>query len=261
MSSMSSTATDAERRAQYDEMNRAKAFFSTLIQACMDGDEEKVKKDLSEYVKKNPHTTTEDVLREFQSEGKTIFHVAASSGRPNILRFLLDQIGDKTSVVNKQDKNGFSPLIFATISESSECMQELIKHGASVNVANSTGAAPIHFAAGDGSVARMEILVGRKADVNLMSETGTSIHWAAGKGRTDAIKYLISQGADINVRNENGLTAVLMAACAGSDDTCATLISAGADVGDIVSGNLTVMHICAENGMETSVHALLGVPR
>ena len=35
------------------------------------------------------------------------------------------------------------------------------------------------------------------------------------------------------------------------------LVEAGADIGIIVSGNLTTLHICAENGLAAAVTAIL----
>ena len=37
-------------------------------------------------------------------------------------------------------------------------------------------------------------------------------------------------------------------------------MNANADIGDIVSGNLTVLHICAENGLVQSVRSILSSP-
>jgi ankyrin repeat protein len=143
---------------------------------------------LRDYVDKHPKISPEDVVKEFQSEGKTLLHLASSSGHIEVLKCVLSYICDKKSFVNQQDNNGFSPLVYATISESLECMKELVASGADMNLVNKDGAAPAHFAAGDGSMERLKFLFDHGADLKLVSNSGTLLHWAAGKGRSEAIK-------------------------------------------------------------------------
>jgi ankyrin repeat protein len=54
-----------------------------------------------------------------------------------------------------------------------------------------------------------------------------------------------------------GIPAIFMAAVAPSEETVVALVESGADVGHIVSGNLTVLHICAEHGMCDAVSAIV----
>lgn len=85
------------------------------------------------------------------------------------------------------------------------------------------------------------------------------MHWAAGKGHSKAVSYLLKHGLDPNTLSNNGLPAVIMAAVALSDETVCTLVDAGANVGYILSGNLTLLHICAEYGLENAVKSILKV--
>ena len=55
-----------------------------------------------------------------------------------------------------------------------------------------------------------------------------------------------------------GLPAVLLAAVAGNDKSVSIFVKAGADIGHIISGNLTLLHICAENGLLESVQDIVG---
>ena len=245
-------------KEEYYEMEKSKEFFSDLIQATMQGNMSKIKSLLE-----NRSDEIGDVLKGFQSEGKTIFHIAASSGKPMIMKYFLDCLVNATErevIVNTQDKDGYNPLMYATISESSDCMEECLRCGANVNLVNNNGCAPIHFAAADGNIERLKLLHTHKADMSIISKYGTAIHWAAGKGRTKAIEYLLTVGIDINARDENGTTAVIAAACAGSDDSCVALLEAGASMNDIISGNLSLLHICSENGLQKSIETLLTLP-
>ncbi len=71
---------------------------------------------------------------------------------------------------------------------------------------------------------------------------------------------MISEGADANARSESGLPAVFLAAAAFSDACVSVLVRSGADIGFIVTGNLTILHMCAENGLEMSVKLMLEAP-
>ena len=65
---------------------------------------------------------------------------------------------------------------------------------------------------------------------------------------------------DINARSSSGLPAIFLAAAAFSDECVSALVEAGADLGFIVTGNLTLLHMCAENGLISSVARILEAP-
>lgn len=68
---------------------------------------------------------------------------------------------------------------------------------------------------------------------------------------------MAGKGCDVNAVGVNGIPAVLMAAVAPNEDCVVALIDNGADVGHVVTGQLTLLHICAEGGMVDAVSAIL----
>ena len=70
-------------------------------------------------------------------------------------------------------------------------------------------------------------------------------------------RYLAGKGCDVNAVGANGIPAVLMAAVAPSEESVVALIECGADVGHILTGQLTLLHICSEHGMAGAVAAIL----
>ena len=63
---------------------------------------------------------------------------------------------------------------------------------------------------------------------------------------------------DINVTNATGLPAVFLSAVSGSDACTALLIQQPhVDIGAILQDNLTLLHICAENGLTESVKGIM----
>lgn len=205
--------------------------------------------------------TFEDILKDFKSEGKNLLHIAASSGHTPSLNYFLQRCPAAVkSIINLKDDKGLTAIINATISENDANMVSLLHiPGCDVNAANNDGASAIHFAAGDGSIKRMKILIDAGANLTIKSNAGNALHWAASKGHSAAVDFLIStQKINVNEFNSQGLPAILLAAVSNSDACVESLIKAGADIGLILSGNLTLLHICAENGLSNSVNAILG---
>jgi ankyrin repeat protein len=230
----------------------------------MDGKESEVQRKIEEYLRSNTKITGQEMVLGFKSEGKTLIHIAASSGHVGIVDIILNTCTIKSQVVNLADDRGFTPLMNATLSESDECMTALIKAGAKINSVTKDGASALHFAAADGSIERMRLLFEAGADVKQMSSSGTPLHWAAGKNAVHAVKYLITKRAPIETTAKKSLygtipvtPAILMAAVCRTDDGVCELIKAGAFVGHIISGNVTLLHVCAENNHINAVDLIL----
>lgn len=245
----------------YANMQEAQLFFRNCVTACMEGRVDDLEELISNHQKdySSHQFSIEDVISDFQSEKKNLIHIAAGSGHSSIMNFIIkivDEIVFKR-LVNTKDMKGFTPLIYATIAESEDIMRTLLSLGADVNASNEDGATSIHFAAADNSLPRLKLLYDSGADTTLSSKAGNALHWAASKGCFDTVSFLLKEGADANALNANGLPAVIMAAVASSCSTVCLLLKAGANLGYILSGNLTLLHICAEQGMLDAVLLIL----
>ena len=127
---MASNDSHVPTEKEQKEMREAQKWFATSIRLCMDGKEKELEATIEDYLRKKPQLTPKDIIIGFKSEGKTLMHLAASSGHLNILELLLKKVPVKSEVCNLVDDKGFTPLINATVSESSSAMNELIKVGA-----------------------------------------------------------------------------------------------------------------------------------
>lgn len=254
----------SSKSEDYARAKDAQDFFRDAIDHCMEGKLTELKKHIQKYQEKHAEITLRDIFLGFQSEGKTLVHMAASSGNENVVNYIVENLNPK-DVVSVVDQKGFTALINATISESESVITTLLEHGADVNARNTDGASSLHFAAGDGSVSRINLLCKSGAKIDFMSQSGNALHWAAGRGRSDAVKLLIDiakEGRnghlDIDMKSPEGLPAVLLAAVSSSDESVKYLVEAGADIGMIVTGNLTALHICAEHNMTEAVRSMVG---
>jgi ankyrin repeat protein len=242
---------------------KAQKFYTDAVNLLVGtnaDDEEKFISLLDSYVatKNDSMAKLQQTFQEYQSEGKTLLHVACSTGKYRAAEVIIAKCPDVSQIINLQDQNNYTPIINATICESLPLMQLLIDNGADVKMTNKDGASALNFAAADGSLDRMKLLVEHGADVNNISEAGTPIGWASGKGQFKAVQYLIEQKGNVN---KNGSTQqvppVFLAAVSNCDQTPALLVESGADVGALITGNLTLLHICAEHGLTAAVAAIL----
>eukprot|EP01036_Dinobryon_divergens_P028446 gene28447-37387_t len=249
-------------------------IFQSAVDICMNGKLDSLQALISKATSQLKDFIPQDLFCEFNSEGKTVAHVAASKGHTHLLEYMIVHSNDTRRLVNVSDDRGFTPLMNATIGESESAMNLLINHGADANARNKDGASAIHFAAGDGSVPRMQLLCDAGANTTYKSSSGSILHWAAGKGRAAAIKFILekiqlheseSESATsvenalaiVNSLSAEGIPPVIMAAVACCDLGVKYLVQAGADIGLLVSGNLTALHICAENGLDAAVQSIV----
>lgn len=218
----------------YAEVRKAQEFFGKAIDYIMNDQLKDLEKLVTQFLAENPQYSISDVFELFQSEGRTFLHICASSGHEHVFSYVLKYCKSVKKAINATDKNGFTPLINATISESDAIVSKLLSLNVDVNAQNKDGAAAIHFASADGNVSRLQLLIKNKADINLMSNTGNALHWASGKGRLDAMKLLIEKQVAIDAISPSGLPAVFMAAVSRCDEGVLMLVKAGADVGILV---------------------------
>lgn len=241
---------------------KAQKFYTDAVNLLIGNsdDEDKFITLLTTYIatKNDSMIGLQQTFQEYQSEGKTLLHIASSTGKLHAAETIIAKCPDVAQIINLQDQNKNTPIINATICESLPMMKLLIENGANVKMTNKDGASALNFAAADGNVERMALLVENGADVNCTSEAGTPIGWASGKGQTEAVRFLIQHKGNVNKTGTGQqVPPVFLAAVANCDATTALLVESGADVGALITGNLTLLHICAESGLTAAVAAIL----
>jgi ankyrin repeat protein len=212
------------------------AFCGPIHDAAKTGDLAKIQ----ELLKDNP-----ELVSSKDENGATALHWAATTGHRDVVELLLANKADvdartysrkhvdvllpTSSVEDMQnfnsgmvgrEKEGATPLIWATLGGKKEVAELLIAHGADVNARSDDGATPLLRAADANNLALAELLLANKADVN------TYDHWAnnpllvaAEAGNHAMVELLVSNHADVNARNSDHATPMRLAKRSKHEET------------------------------------------
>jgi ankyrin repeat protein len=119
------------------------------------------------------------------------------------------------------DRDSWTPLIWAARSGSVDAIKVLLDSGADVNLPGATGddwdATPLQHAILQRQPAAVRLLLDRGADVNRGAGGSlTPLFLAAGDTDPAIVKLLLAHGADPSVENESGATPLSRAVSAGT---------------------------------------------
>jgi ankyrin repeat protein len=97
----------------------------------------------------------------------------------------------KSDVVNKQDKNGLTPLHWAAARGHVKMARLLIAEGASINTQDRSRLTPLHWAAANGQLEVVKVLLKNHADTDTFDPSGnTAYNLAVQNGHTEVAKLL-----------------------------------------------------------------------
>lgn len=194
--------------------------------------------------------------------GNTALHMAATGGRIEMLRLLIDR-GANVDAVN-DDQN--TPLHVAINNASSELVRALLQAGARTSIANVRGNQPLHLAVMRRRAEAVIALLDTGADLEARDGNGhTPLMTAARRNAFDMLALLLERGASIEAQStgtaDRGQNAVLLATTRGHLASLTSLLDAGAkpDVAD-ASGR-TALHsaVRRQNGELTRILMRAGV--
>ena len=130
-----------------------------------------------------------------------------------------------------------------------EVIEEIINHGADVNVKSKANITPLMKACHKGNMNVINILLNASADPNITDANGcTWLHAAVcWNCRKEALQAIIGHGTDVNAMNKQKQTALALACENGNVDDVKLLLNARADpnIAD-VNGN-TLLHNAVRN--------------
>ncbi|XP_039593324.1 transient receptor potential cation channel, subfamily N, member 1 isoform X2 [Polypterus senegalus] len=182
---------------------------------------------------------------------ETPLHYSARVGNADVLLEMLKNFRSHQlqQVINKQAKNGWSPLLMAAERGHTEIVKILLQNHARVDVFDEHGKAALHLAAENGNKEIADILLQHKAFVNAKTKLGlTPLHLAAQNGYNRLVKLLVeTHMASIDVLSLTKRTPLHVAALSGQLDVCSTLLNIKADINATDIHGQTPLHLAAEN--------------
>eukprot|EP01119_Soliformovum_irregulare_P014223 TRINITY_DN3880_c1_g1_i7.p1 TRINITY_DN3880_c1_g1~~TRINITY_DN3880_c1_g1_i7.p1 ORF type:complete len:1123 (-),score=391.60 TRINITY_DN3880_c1_g1_i7:17-3385(-) len=180
-----------------------------------------------------------------------------------------DQKNAVTALLNKGvpvdsiDKQGNTPLMWATWGGHFELCHILILNGANVNHIDRHMETPLHIASRLGHVDIVRILLKKGADFNLKGSGGmTALHLAAGRGHAECVDVLMHAMPSPDIRDDTLSTPLHLASAIKHDHRSAILLTNYLfELGESVSpkdceGN-TPLHWAVENSSIELIETLL----
>ncbi|XP_053323897.1 serine/threonine-protein phosphatase 6 regulatory ankyrin repeat subunit B-like [Spea bombifrons] len=192
-----------------------------------------------------------DISRTTTEKVETPLHYCAGVGNEDVLLEMIRHIGCNQiqQAMNKQAKNGWSPLLVAAERGHTEVVKILLQNHARVDVFDEHGKAALHLAAEKGHDEIADVLLRHKAFVNAKTKLGlTPLHLCAQKGYNHLVKMLVETHlACIDAMTLTLRTPLHLAAMNGQLDVCNSLLTMKADVNAIDTDGQTALHLAAEN--------------
>ncbi|WP_341812568.1 ankyrin repeat domain-containing protein [Wolbachia endosymbiont (group A) of Conops quadrifasciatus] len=230
---------------------RKSPTYTSLHDAAKDGDLEAVKHFIHEGANVN----------EANRDGWTPLHYAAWKGYFEVVKLLID----KRANIDAENIYRERPIHLAAAGNDQKIVELLLK-GVSVDDTNKNGETPLHYATRNGQLEVAEFLIKKGARVHAKSNSGktpldiarekgytrivyilsyTSLHSAAEKGDLEAVKYFISRGDDVNDRSR-GFIPLRIATIRGHLEVVKLLVDKGANMHDKnISGNEPIHNAAA----------------
>ncbi|XP_067887442.1 transient receptor potential cation channel, subfamily N, member 1 isoform X6 [Heterodontus francisci] len=261
-----------------------------------------IKKDMIHFQQED--TRLVKILMEYEADitattkltHETPLHYCAHVGNADVLLEIVKYISSNRiqQAINKQSKNGCSPLLLAAERGHTEMVKILLLNHARVDVFDEHGKAGLHLAAENGHDQISDILLWHKAFVNAKTKLGltplhlgaqngynrlvkllvethassidalslskrTPLHLAAGNGQLDVCNSLLKMKANVNATDiTKDSTPLHLAAAGGHAEVVKVLLEAGASAIDENAEGMNAIHLAAKNGHINVLEALKG---
>ncbi|KAG0594602.1 hypothetical protein M758_UG092100 [Ceratodon purpureus] len=162
---------------------------------------------------------------------RTLVHVAAASGRIEIVRRIVEGASDGKGLVNVCDEEGWTPLHSAASGGRDAVVEVLLALGADVGAGNVGGRTALHYAASKNYVEIARMLIKAGAKVNRKDGVGcTPLHRAASAGHAEMCEVLLEVGADVEATDRMGQTPLMHAVICDNRRVAFLLVRHDADV-------------------------------
>ena len=196
----------------------------------------------------------EVVISKTDKLGRNGIHIAADSGRDEVLKILLKSLkgaprGTLAELVNAKDNVGATPLFLASQAGSKKCVSELLKAGADPTTVTAAQESVLHapfmapFLAKGHTTVLKELLTQPSLKVNCFdAKNVTPLQMACRKGAYDCAVVLLAANADATLV-KGGEPPLFSASLAENPALIQKLLEAGADIAQPNSSGQTLMEL------------------
>ena len=211
-------------------------------------------------------------MEPYNDELASLFVMTEKKDWKYIKKHLPEYHGD----INATNKDGYTLLHLAVLTEQTPYVELLIQKGANINIESTSGPVsyntknkvwknriqtPLHCAAQKGNTKIAKLLLDANATINstYQKDGSTPLHIAAWFGRSDCVQLFITRGALIDSTNEHGSTPLHVAAWSNEPTCLSILLDNGADFLKISTtgvGN-TPLYLAAKAGSLECLRILL----
>ncbi|XP_040210009.1 ankyrin repeat domain-containing protein 29 isoform X1 [Rana temporaria] len=180
---------------------------------------------------------------------------AARKGNLALLQLLLNS---GRVDVDCRDSTGTTALMVASYGGHTQCVRELVLHGADINLQRESGATALFFAAQQGHDEIVKFLFEFGASTEFITrDGGTALLAACQHGHAKVVETLLKNGANIHDQLFDGATSLFMAAQGGYVDVIRLLLTYGAKANQPRQDGTTALWIAAQLGYSEAVRVLL----
>jgi uncharacterized protein len=149
----------------------------------------------------------------------------------------------------KESRGGDTLLHLAAESGNPDLVRWLIEHGADPNTTNNAGATALDLAAGKRDLEVVRCLVEHGAELYEPEGSFTLLHGAALSGNAELVHWLLERGFDPNAKIATvNQTPIITAACGGNSDPARRLLEYGADPKAKTFQGVTALHWAVARG-------------
>ncbi|XP_068093370.1 ankyrin repeat domain-containing protein 29-like isoform X1 [Hyperolius riggenbachi] len=153
---------------------------------------------------------------------------------------------------------GTTALMVASYAGHTQCVRELVLHGADINLHRDSGATALFFAAQQGHNDIVKFLFEYGASTEFTTrDGGTAMLTACQHGHCKVVETLLKNGANINDQLCDGATPLFLAAQGGFIDVVRLLLTYGAKANQPRQDGTTALWIAAQLGYSEVVRVLL----
>ena len=205
------------------------------------------------------HGANVNAVTRTSNSGNTSLHIITQVGRPADNAKLLPIVTlllSRGANPNIQNRDGTTPLMFATTSENIETMKLLLDAGADANLRHNSGQTALNMARDIPFADGVTLLEGRMQVSEPVvpvppgpDSSNKELLLAARRGELDKVKELLDGGADVNYWDSETYMTPLMNAAVGEHlDIVNELIANGADLTMTDRNGATTLHLAASYG-------------